>query len=178
MAVPLGELARMSSKKRSAPDVLPRFCPNCGDMADVAADERLCPLCGETSIAQGYCPVCERHWRIAVGEACPKHDLPLEPGPATPNRPILAGQSVVWVTIKSYENSLAAAVPRSRLEAEGVPTFLDGERMGSPGMYTTATNGVRLQVPADRAAEARIILSQSWSLPSDDDEKADFEDLL
>jgi flagellar biosynthesis/type III secretory pathway M-ring protein FliF/YscJ len=35
---------------------------------------------------------------------------------------------------------------------------------------------VKLQVPADQVAEARIILSQNWSLPSD--EKADFEDLL
>jgi hypothetical protein len=31
-------------------------------------------------------------------------------------------------------------------------------------------------VPADRVADARVILSQKWSLP--DDEKADFEDLL
>jgi hypothetical protein len=92
--------------------------------------------------------------------------------------PVLEGQPVSWVTITSYENSLAATVPRSRLEAEAIPTFLDGERMGSPGMYTTATNGVRLQVPANRAAEACIILSQCWSLPIDEDEKADFEDLL
>jgi hypothetical protein len=166
----------MSPKKRSTLDRDPRFCPNCGDLADVASDDRLCPLCGETPIAQGFCPVCEGHWRIAVGEACPKHDLPLEASPTLPTESIQNGRSVSWVTITSFENSLAAAVPRSRLEAEGIPTFLDGERMGSPGMYTTATNGVRLQVPADRAAEARIILSQSWSLPSD--EKADFEDLL
>ena len=43
-------------------------------------------------------------------------------------------------------------------------------------MYLVATRGVRVQVPADKVAEARIILSQNWSLP--DDEKADFEDLL
>ena len=47
--------------------------------------------------------------------------------------------------------------------------------MGTAGMYL-ATRGVRLQVPANKAADARIILSQDWSLP--DDEKADFEDLL
>jgi hypothetical protein len=75
-----------------------------------------------------------------------------------------------------FPNSLVAAVPRSRLEAEGIPTFLEGERMGGPGMYGSATVGVKLQVPADRAAEARIILSQNWTLPSD--EQGDFDDLL
>ncbi len=48
--------------------------------------------------------------------------------------------------------------------------------MGGSGMYLVATRGVRLQVPADRVGDARIILSQNWSLPTD--EKADFEDLL
>ena len=51
-----------------------------------------------------------------------------------------------------------------------------GERMGSAGMYRQATGGVKLQVPADRAGEARVILSQTWSLPVD--EKSDFDDLL
>ena len=80
------------------------------------------------------------------------------------------------MTVKVFPDSLAAAIPRSRLEAEGIPTFLEGERMGSPAMYTVATGGVKLQVPAHQTAEARIILSQGWSLPGD--EKADFEDLL
>ena len=89
---------------------------------------------------------------------------------ASRSRPVT---SISWVTVTVFPNSLAAAVPRTRLEAEGIPTFLDGERMGSLGMYDVATRGVKLQVPANRAAEARIILSQSWSLPTD--EKADFE---
>ena len=36
--------------------------------------------------------------------------------------------------------------------------------MGSPAMYRVATGGVKLQVPADLVAEARIILVQDWSL--------------
>jgi hypothetical protein len=92
------------------------------------------------------------------------------------NEPIAAGDSVSWATVKVFPNSLVAAVPRSRLEAEGIPTFLDGERMGGPGMYGAATVGVKLQVPADRAADARIVLSQHWALPND--EKGDFDDLL
>ncbi len=107
---------------------------------------------------------------------CPKHDIPLEAGPPTPSEPIAADQAISWVTVKVFPDSLSAAIPRSRLEAEGIRTFLAGERMGSPAMYRVATGGVKLQVPADQAAEARIILSQNWSLPSD--ENADFEDLL
>lgn len=35
-------------------------------------------------------------------------------------------------------------------------------------MYRVATGGVKLQVPAEFAADARVLLSQDWSLPSDD----------
>ena len=120
--------------------------------------------------------MCEDRWRLAVGAACPKHDVPLEAGPEPSLSTHDRHEAISWLTVKVFPNSLAAAVPRSRLEAEGIPTFLEGERMGSPGMYGAATVGVKLQVPAERADEARIILSQNWSLPAD--EKADFEDLL
>ena len=42
-----------------------------------------------------------------------------------------------------------------RLEAEGIPTFVDGERMGSRSMYHVATGGVRLMVPDSLAPEPR-----------------------
>ena len=66
--------------------------------------------------------------------------------------------------------------PVAGLRQREFSTFLEGERMGSPAMYRVATGGVKLQVPAHRIAERRIILSQDWSLPAD--ERADFEDLL
>ena len=50
---------------------------------------------------------------------------------------------------------------------EGV---LDGERMGSAAMYAVATGGVKLQVPDSLAADARVLLSQSWAPPVDADE--------
>ena len=56
---------------------------------------------------------------------------------------------------------------RIRLEAEGIPTFVEGERMGAPAMYRVATGGVKLQVPAEFAADARVILSQDWSWPGE-----------
>jgi hypothetical protein len=166
----------MSTRHGSGFESRSSFCPSCGALAQRDDDHRLCPECGETMIAQGYCPVCEARWRLAVGAACPKHDVPLEAGPEPSILTHDRRQVISWLTIKVFANSLAAAVPRSRLEAEGIPTFLEGERMGSPGMYGAATVGVKLQVPAERANEARIILSQNWSLPAD--EKADFEDLL
>jgi hypothetical protein len=145
-------------------------------LAPTDHERRLCPECGETLIAQGYCPVCEDRWRLAVGAACPKHEVPLEAGPETSVPPHGSREPISWRTVKVFANSLLAAVPRSRLEAEGIPTFLEGERMASPGMYLEGTVGVKLQVPAERADEARIILSQDWSIPSD--EKADFDELL
>jgi len=107
---------------------------------------------------------------------CPKHEVVLEASPSRSSEPIPSGHTFSWVTVTVFPNALAAAVPRTRLEAEGIPTFVEGERMGSLVTFNVATRGVKLQVPANRAAEARIILSQDWSLPSD--EKADFEDLV
>jgi hypothetical protein len=161
---------------RATPKLLPRFCPSCKREPPEGHDHPLCPDCGEPLVPQGYCSVCERFWRLAVDDLCKKHDIPLEAGPPTPREPIAADQRISWVTVKVFPDSLAAAVPRSRLEAEGIPTFLEGERMGSPAMYRVATGGVKLQVPADQAADARIVLDQTWSLPGD--EKDDFEDLL
>jgi hypothetical protein len=168
----------MASRQHSSPSVGPRYCPRCkleqlDDLASV-----LCPECGDSLIAQGYCPVCEGHWLLGVGALCPKHDVVLEAGPPSASQPTPPAQSVSWVTVKVFPDSLSAAVPRTRLEAEGIPTFVEGERMGTLGAYNVATRGVKLQVPASRAAEARIILSQDWSLPLPSDEKADFEDLV
>jgi hypothetical protein len=166
----------MSAQQGSRSQLGPSFCPSCGVAPADDDDPRLCPECGETLVAQGYCPVCEDRWRLAVGAACPKHDVPLEAGPEASSTHRGRHETISWRTVRVFPNSLAAAVPRSRLEAEGIATFLEGERMGSPGMYPAATVGVKLQVPAEHADEARIILSQNWSLPCD--EKADFEDLL
>ncbi len=154
----------------------PRFCQGCGrdDFDNFAGS--LCPECGDSLLAQGYCPVCERHLPQVPGSLCPKHDLELEEAPPEQAVAVEAGAYVPWITVSVFPDHMTAAILRSRLEAEGIPTILDGERMGTGGMYNVATRGVRLQVPEDRVADARVILSQNWSLP--DDEKADFEDLL
>jgi hypothetical protein len=166
----------MFAKKRTSPIFDPRFCPKCKNAAPKDFDDPLCPACGDPLMPQGYCCVCEQFWRLAVDDLCPKHDIALEAGPSASSEPMTTDQMVSWVTVKEFPDSLSAAIPRSRLEAEGIRTFVAGERMGAPAMYRVATGGAKLQVPADQAAEARIILSQNWALPSD--EKADFEDLL
>jgi hypothetical protein len=166
----------MFRKKSPSLNQIPRFCPDCARAADQAHDSSLCAECGHTLMPQGYCSICESYWRLAVDVPCPKHDIPLEGAPPEQFEPIESGHPISWETVKVFADSLAAAVPRSRLEAEGIRTFLEGERMGSPLMYRIATGGVKLQVPAHQTAEARIILSQSWALPVD--ENADSEDLL
>jgi hypothetical protein len=156
----------------------PGFCPDCGHKGAEASPGTLCERCGAALVLQGYCPICESRWRLAVGALCPKHDVELladEPGsPTDPAR----GRPISWVTVTRFPHSLAAAAARIRLEAEGIPTFVEGERMGSPSMYRVATGGVKLQVPADLAGEARVILSQSWSVPGDEgDDDFDFDDV-
>jgi Putative prokaryotic signal transducing protein len=162
--------------KRTAARLDPRFCPNCKKSAPDDEECLLCPECGDRLIPQGYCPVCEHFWRLAEEVLCPKHDIPLEAGPPASSEPAVADQMISWVTVKQFPDSLSAAIPRSRLEAEGIPTFVAGERMDALAAYQVATGGAKLQVPAEQVAEARIILSQNWSLPGD--EKDDFDDLL
>jgi Putative prokaryotic signal transducing protein len=142
---------------------VPRFCARCDKPADQDPRLSVCPRCGDRLITQGYCPVCEGYWRLPVATACPKHDLPLDA--VGPPSPLLdAGDKPFrWVTVRRFTDSLAAEAPRIRLEAEGIPTFVEGQRMGSPAMYHVATGGVRLKVPDSLASDARIILSQTWS---------------
>ena len=148
----------------------PHFCPRC--RRPVAADARLCPECGETAVLQGYCPTCESRWRLAVGVPCPKHDLPLEAGPAAP-RSFGDGPTPRWVTVGRYNEPSMAVAPRIRLEAEGIPTFLDGHRFAHNTLEASAGGGVRLQVPEPLAQEARVVLSQSWVVDADNGEDLD-----
>jgi hypothetical protein len=134
-----------------------RFCPRCRKSFRAAAEIALCPDCGDRLASSGYCAVCEDYWTLAAGAPCPKHDLPLSA--ERPSSPELetSADAVRWVTVCYYSDGPSAMAPRIRLEAEGIPTFLDGERMGE------ATGGVFLKVPQALANEARVILAQTWS---------------
>jgi hypothetical protein len=100
---------------------------------------------------------------MPVGATCPKHDVELQPEGPGGTTTGAQGQPISWVTVSKFPHTLAAAAARIRLEAEGIPTFLEGERMGSPSMYRVATGGVKLQVPAEMAHDARVVLAQTWS---------------
>ena len=148
----------------------PRFCPRCRKPS--AAGTILCAECGETLVDQGYCAVCERRWTHPIGDPCPKHEIPLEVGPPA----ALLRTGGPWVTIAAYPRPFAAEGARIRLEAEGIPTLFEGERMGGHSEFQIATGGVRLQVPRDLAAEARVVLSQVWTAVDGDDLEDAWED--
>jgi hypothetical protein len=141
----------------------PSFCPSCRKPPRPTGPSDLCERCGDRLIARGYCPVCEDFVLRAVGEACPKHQVILEEQapPALARR--LAEEGTSWVEVGRFSDALACQPPRIRLEAEGIPTMIDGDRMGDRSMYQVATGGVSLRVPENLAADARIILSQTWS---------------
>jgi hypothetical protein len=164
------------------PESGPWFCPRCGRAgvgASTDASPRLCRDCGEELVPQGYCAVCESHWALTEGLNCPKHDIALVAGMRAENRPNVPFERLV--TVGSFADTSRAEALRIRLEAEGIPTFLEGERMGSLSMYQVATGGVKVQVPESLAADARILLTQSWSMTpaagQDDDLDDAWEDL-
>ncbi len=152
----------------------PRFCPRCGRAA--GDESNLCPICGESLADQGYCAVCEGYRAQKPGEPCAKHDVPLDSGPNTPAASA-GGDRVDWVTLTTFSQNAEADAARIRLEAEGIPTFLEGERMGNQGAFQVATGGVRLQVPRDLGGDARIVLSQTWTPGEDEDLDDAWEDL-
>ena len=147
----------------SSRNVSPQFCPRCDRATPDGAF--LCPDCGDRVETQGYCPVCDKTWRLAIGFPCPKHDLPLLAEGPTPHPSQISGEVVDWVTVATFSSPTEAEVRRIRLEGEGIPTFLDGERMATNVIYGSTIIGLKLQVPRPLAAEARILLDQSWSLP-------------
>ena len=162
-----------------APDLLPvavpRFCPRCGLGTRADDEATLCESCGEVLANRGYCPTCEDFWKLSPGSPCPKHEVELIDSPPPVSVP---GQRSRLVTVATYSHPVQANAPRIRLEAEGIPTFLDGERVAGNTLYQVATGGVRLMVPADLASTARILISQTWApIAGDDDLEDAWDDL-
>lgn len=173
--------SQVTSEATNPTEFSPRFCAGCGKPTPADPGLISCPYCGDRLLLQGYCSVCERHLHLPVGSTCPKHDLKLvdraPPGPRFDH----CGGPLRWTTVGLFSDSGAAEAPRIRLEAEGIPTFVDGERMGARSMYHVATGGVKLKVPDSLATDARIILSQTWSatvaaLDIEDENEDDLDD--
>jgi hypothetical protein len=155
----------------------PCYCPRCGGGGEGAGP--LCRQCGETLRSRGYCAICESFWKLEPGADCPKHEVELlEEAPRT--KPFgEPGERTSLVTVATFSHPNQANAPRIRLEAEGIPTFLDGERVAGNTLYQVATGGVRLQVPSSLASAARILISQTWAPPpeAEDDTEDAWEDL-
>lgn len=145
-----------------------RFCSRCN--RDAPSDASLCPDCGDPLANRGFCPVCLDTWRLSEGSPCPKHEIPLAASPPDPTPADSDAGGMDWVTVATYNLPGAVEPRRLRLEAEGIPTFLDGSRMGDNAVYAVATGGIKLQVPRALAADARVLLAQSWALPASDDD--------
>jgi hypothetical protein len=165
----------MSQSRSPLPDAPPRFCPRCA--RESPGYDELCRYCGERNEPQGFCPVCEAYCLQPVGSDCPKHDLTLESGPPEPQGHAELGERPEWRTLARFPTRVAAEGPRLRLEAEGIPTFLDGVRMATDVVSHPAIGGVKLQVPARLLDEARVLLDQTWDVPHDDDLDDAWEEL-
>ncbi len=151
----------------------PRYCPRCGGEGEGEGGGPLCADCGEVLRPRGYCPTCEACWKLDPGADCPKHDVELVDGPPRPEAPGDVGGRGPFVTVATFSHPNQANAPRIRLEAEGIPTFLDGERIAGNTLYQVATGGVRLQVPAPMASAARILIAQTWAPPAGADDDLD-----
>ena len=149
----------------------PRFCPRC--QGEGRSDGPLCGDCGETLRDRGYCAICERFWKLPAGAACPKHEVELIDEVPSTEAFDPAGGRAALVTVATFAHPNQANAPRIRLEAEGIPTFLDGEHVGGNSFSSVATGGVRLQVPAPLASAARVLMAQTWSPPAGADEDLD-----
>ncbi len=144
-----------------SPAEQPRFCPSCRKRA--RTDSALCAECGDRLIDQGYCPICDRDWVLPTGSPCPKHDIPLESRRPPGQTDFQPDHETTWVEVARFAHPSTALAPRLRLDSEGIPTFLDGERVALESAYNLASGGVKLLVPASLAHEARVILDQTWS---------------
>lgn len=70
-------------------------------------------------------------------------------------------QNSNWTTVDRFFHPTEAHIAAGKLESEGIPVFLLGINHASANwLLTNALGGVRLQVPANKADEARDLLAQ------------------
>jgi len=66
------------------------------------------------------------------------------------------------VTVAQYRDLPEAGLAKSKLEAAGIPCFLDNEyTIGANWLYSNALGGVKLNVPEKYAEEAKFIIEES-----------------
>ncbi len=141
---------------RDARPGTPRYCLRCD--LDAEPGEKICHQCGEILREQAFCPVCEAYWHLLAGTDCPKHEIPLQDRAPDPYPYLPRDEQLEWTTVARFVNVTEAEARRLRLEAEGIPVFVEGER--NQNYYGCEA---KLQVPRKHVADARILLSQTWT---------------
>lgn len=75
-----------------------------------------------------------------------------------------------WTTVDRFFHPTDAHIAAGKLESEGIPVFLLGINHASVNwLMSNALGGIRLQVPASHADDARQLLAQ-MAKPSEDSE--------
>jgi hypothetical protein len=73
-----------------------------------------------------------------------------------------------WVTVATFSSSPQAHLARLKLESEGIDCFLVDENIvAMDWLLAGAVRGIKLQVPAGRAEEARKLLGEKAAEPTD-----------
>lgn len=96
---------------------------------------------------------------------------PLPPPQESEPAPQDDSEPVSFVTVARFLVPTYAHIMRGRLEADGIPAIVaDGNFVQNNSLLAVAVGGVRLQVPAALAAEAREILAaiRAGSIALDD----------
>lgn len=121
-----------------------------------------------------YCPNCRAEF-VETTSVCPDCEVPLEAGPPPEDSDGDAERETPqWETVLETGNPALLAATKSVLQGAGVPFVVTGEGLQSLegwGVIGTGFNPIfgpaRVQVPPDRAAEARALLSEEARLTAD-----------
>ncbi|MDM8001207.1 MAG: DUF2007 domain-containing protein [Dehalococcoidia bacterium] len=115
-----------------------------------------------------FCPKCRDEFQDWV-KTCPDcqvglvEELPPPPPPQDNPRRVFARAEPSandLVTIATFSHPTEAYVPKSRLEAEGIPSFVaDARTIDTYWLYSNAIGGAKLQVRQEDAEKALEILS-------------------
>jgi len=71
---------------------------------------------------------------------------------------------VELTTVATFDNMPAAHIAKGRLEAEGIPCWLQDENLvQTDWLYNIAVGGIKLQVETRYAERARVILDTDYS---------------
>src|SRR5258707_7693553 len=123
-----------------------------------------CPKC-RSEYRQGFdwCPDC----KTALVEALASEALPDDQGESSSHP-----EGEALVTVGTFANPTMASLLASRLEAEGIETFIDDvETLSMDPLWATALGGVKVSVRVSEAELGREIAGRPPERPPEDPEE-------